>query len=394
MARFTISKFDVGAPLRIAQVSPYDFAIPGGVTTHITNLTEQFRSMGHKVDIIAPSSSVATESDVYGFHRVGKTIVPLRSNASIARVSFSLTLAPHVRRILRAGNFDVVHIHEPLAPLLPWYVLWFSNAVNVGTFHASREKSTVYRTYRQVVKHLQGKLHGRIAVSLAARDFVHAIFPEEYHIIPNGIDPERYGTRTPEINGLSDGKFNIVFLGRPEKRKGLPVLLQAMQLVQRLRTGVRLIVVGACSDRQHQKLVKRVSKLGIQEVLFAGFVSEEDKLRYLQSAHVLVAPARSGGRESQGLVLLEAMAAGTPVIASDIKGYRTVSPKGEAALYVEPDDHRALARAILRMIDHPDTRDRYRASGLACAKKFSWDVIGKNICDYYHELLSEQKAKF
>ena len=105
--RFIISKSDVGAPLRIAQVSPYDFAVPGGVTTHITNLTEQFRNMGHKVDIIAPSSSEGTESEVHGFHRVGKTIVPLRSNASIARVSFSFTLAPHIRRIFLSGNFYI-----------------------------------------------------------------------------------------------------------------------------------------------------------------------------------------------------------------------------------------------------------------------------------------------
>ncbi|HJN40068.1 MAG TPA: glycosyltransferase family 4 protein, partial [Chloroflexota bacterium] len=140
--------------MRIALVSPYDFAVPGGVTTHIVNLSERFRDLGHSVHVLAPSSTEEPEDTVADFHRVGKTIVPLRTNASIARVSFSLTLGPQVKRILAENDFDIIHLHEPAAPLLPWYVLWHSRCVNVATFHASRETPTVYRTYKPFIKRL------------------------------------------------------------------------------------------------------------------------------------------------------------------------------------------------------------------------------------------------
>ena len=376
-----------GHPLRIALVSPYDFAVPGGVTTHIVNLAARFRDLGHGVHIMAPSSTDEPEESVDGFHRVGKTIVPLRTNASIARVSFSLTLGPQVKRILRENDFDIIHLHEPMAPLLPWYVLWHSKCVNVATFHASRETRTVYRTYKPFIKRLFKRLHGKIAVSQTARNFVWGSFKGDYRVIPNGIDAEVYSRDVPSFEHLEDGKFNVLFIGRLEKRKGLPYLLDAMQIVQKLRTNTRLIVVGAFTERQLAKVKRKVKRCGLENVLFEGFASEEDKIRYLKTADVFCAPARGDGRESQGLVLLEAMAAGTPVVASDLLGYRTVSPGGGAALYVAPEDPRALARAILRMMEYPDTANRYRLAGSQRALEFSWDVIAEEVMGYYRELL-------
>lgn len=374
-------------PLRIALVSPYDFAVPGGVTTHIVNLAARFRDLGHSVHVLAPSSTAEPEHLVENFHRVGKTIVPLRSNASIARVSFSLTLGPQVKRILGETGFDVVHLHEPMAPLLPWYVLWHSNCVNVATFHASRETRTVYRTYKPFIKRLFGRLHGKIAVSETARNFVWGSFKGDYRVIPNGIDVGAYSCDVHPFEHLQDGKFNVLFVGRLEKRKGLPFLLDAMEIVQKLRKHTRLIVVGAFTERQLAKARRRVERCGLTDVLFEGFASEEDKIRYFRSADLFCAPARGDGRESQGLVLLEAMAAGTPVVASDLLGYRTVSPQGGAALYVPPEDPRALARAILRMMDYPDTADRFRAAGSRRAVEYSWEVISEEVMGYYRELL-------
>jgi phosphatidylinositol alpha-mannosyltransferase len=376
-----------GHPLRIALVSPYDFAVPGGVTTHIVNLAARFRDLGHSVHILAPSSTDEPEHSVNNFHRVGKTIVPLRSNASIARVSFSLTLGPQVKRILRENDFDVIHLHEPMAPLLPWYVLWHSNCVNVATFHASRETRTVYRTYKPFIKRMFKRLHGKIAVSRTAKDFVWGSFKGDYRIIPNGIDVGAYSREITLFDHLQDGKFNVLFVGRLEKRKGLPYLLDAMEIVQKLRRNTRLIVVGAFADRQLAKARRRVKRCGLTDVLFEGFASEEDKIRYFKSADLFCAPAKGDGRESQGLVLLEAMAAGTPVVASDLLGYRTVSPGGSAALYVPPEDPRALARAILRMMDYPETAARYQLAGSRKASEYSWEVIAEEVMGYYRELL-------
>lgn len=378
------------SPLKIALVSPYDFPYPGGVSSHIANLSERFRDAGHEVHILAPSSDVAAATQFPNFHRVGKTIVPLRSNASIARVTFSLTLGPQVKRLLRKHQFDIIHIHEPMVPLLPWYVLWFSRAVNVGTFHASRATATVYRTYKPLIRTFFGRLDGKIAVSNSARDFVFGCFPSDYRVIPNGINVERYALDVDPFPHLRDGKFNVLFVGRLDKRKGLTYLLDAMWWVQRLRRDVRLIIVGAISDRQLERAKRAVRRLGLEDVQFAGFVSEQDKLRFYKSADLFCAPA-IGGRESQGLVLLEAMAAGTPVVASDIPGYRSVSPDGKAALFVRPQDTKALARAILRLVHYPRRAEALRVAGLTRAKAFSWDEVAERVCAYYMELLERRR---
>ncbi|MDP6184323.1 MAG: glycosyltransferase family 4 protein, partial [Gammaproteobacteria bacterium] len=379
---------------KIALVSPYDFPFPGGVTNHVTNLSEHMRSAGHEVHILAPSSDDDAERTFPDFYRIGKTIVPMRSNASVARVTFSLTLGPRVKRLLAETEFDVIHIHEPMVPLLPWYVLRQSrnsDAVKIGTFHASRDTATVYRTYRPVLQRLIRRLDGRIAVSSAARDFVWSSFPGEYRVIPNGIDADLYRREVAPLPKKPDGSFNVLFVGRLEKRKGLGYLLEAMSTVQRMRDNSSLTVVGAFTDRQLQKSKKAVQGLGLRNVQFQGFVTEEDKLRYYKSADVFCAPA-IGGRESQGLVLLEAMAAGTPVIASDLPGYRSLSSDGRAALFVPPEDPRALARAIIRMTTYPERAADLRAEGLRVAEAFSWDGVASRVMEFYRELLGRRDS--
>ena len=378
--------------LKIALVSPYDFPFPGGVTTHITHLSEQLRAAGHEAHILAPSSDDAAESHFSDFHRIGKTIVPMRSNASVARLTMSLTLAPKVKQTLAGNSFDIIHIHEPMVPLLPWYVLWHSRhsqAVKIGTFHASRDTTTVYKTYKPLLQKLIRKLDGRIAVSGAARDFVFRGFPGDYRVIPNGIDVEKYAQDVQPFPERRNGRFNVLFVGRIEKRKGLTYLLDAMSTVQKLRGDIHLTVVGAFTERQLRKAKRGVRRHRLSNTAFEGFVSEEDKLRHYKSADVFCAPA-IGGRESQGLVLLEAMAAGTPVIASDIPGYRSLSPDGRAALYVPPGDSHALARAILRLATYPARAAELRTEGLRAAERYSWDEVGSSVMDFYLELLDRR----
>ncbi len=374
--------------LRICLVSPYDFAVPGGVSAHVSNLAAIFSRRGHVVKILAPSSSAATSAETPGLVRMSKAIVPVRSNGSIARLTFSPTMQRAIKRELaEGGGFDVVHIHEPMAPVLPLQVLRLSKAVNVGTFHATRRTSTVYRAYKPLLARFHRRLDGKIAVSSAARDFVWRAFPGEYRIIPNGIDQEWFGERAEPIPELANGRPSIMFLGRLEKRKGLPALIDAMEIVRRIRPDARLVVVGAYDQNQLHRAQRRLRRIGIEDSLFTGRVSEVQKRAYLQSSDMLIAPAQGSARESQGIILMEAMAAGIPVIASDIPGYRTVSPDGSAVLYCAPDDKRALARGILRLLQHPDTAERFREAGRQRVGDFSWEVVATRVMDYYLELL-------
>ncbi len=373
--------------LRVCFVSPYDFAVPGGVTSHITNLASILRRRGHQIKIVAPSSVPVSSLGVPDFVGISKTIVPVPSNGSIARLSFSLTMRPAIKRVLAEGGFDVVHIHEPMAPALPLQVLRLSQAINVGTFHATRKTSTVYRAYKPLLSHFHRRLDGKIAVSNAARDFVWRAFPGEYRIIHNGIDHEWYGQPVDPVPELAGDRPSIMFLGRLEKRKGLPGLMAAMEIVRKIRPDARLVVVGAYDQNQLQKAQRRLQRGGIHDAIFTGRVSELQKRAYLQSSDMLIAPAQGSARESQGIILMEAMAAGTPVIASDIPGYRTASPDGTAVLYCAPDDKRALARGILRLLQHPATAERLRRNGRQRVTDFSWEVVATQVYDFYLELL-------
>ena len=216
------------ASMKIALVSAYDYPFPGGVTEHISHLDACFREEGHQVRILAPSSQrdvEATQSNVY---RLGKTIIPVPANQSVARLTLSLTLSRRVKQILSAERFDVVHLHEPLVPALPLTVLRCSQTTNVATFHVARDSYFGYLYAKPLLKRFVSKLHGRIAVSAASREFVGHYFPGNYRIIPNGIDVEAYQRPLPPIPELQDGKINLLFVGRLEKRKGLIYLLKAL----------------------------------------------------------------------------------------------------------------------------------------------------------------------
>ncbi len=375
--------------MRILQVSPYDFPYPGGVTQHIINLDRELRTRGHEVQIMAPSTSNDAEEKFPGFMRVGSRVVPLPVNQSRARLTLSPRLLPRVRRFLDKNHFDIIHLHEPLLPALPLTVLRYSKTVNIGTFHAARNSALFYHTTRPLIRRLQRRLHGKITVSEAARELVFRSYKGAYRIIPNGIDVDFFSAIQPTTKEPSDGKFNILFVGRLEKRKGLDYLLRAMSLVCQMRPQARLTVIGAFSRNQYRAYRRQVQELGLPDVIFKGFVSEEEKRQHLQSADVYCSPALGG--ESQGIALLEAMASGTPVVASDIPGFRTVLIDDETAILVPPKDHVGLARALMRVSDNIDKRRRMARAGRTRALDFAWTSIADRVIDYYDELLNESE---
>ena len=199
--------------LKIAMVSPYDFTWPGGVTAHVSQLGTELGRLGHEVQILAPHSPSRLESADPTFIPLGRS-VPVPSGGSVARVSFSWWLCRRIRALLEQESFDIIHLHEPLAPVLPLCVLEVSNAVNIGTFHAYYDRQHLYRFSQPIVKRWHSRLHGSIAVSPVARRYVNNFFPRHYEVIPNGIDFDHFARDIPPWPQYRDGKLNILFVGR------------------------------------------------------------------------------------------------------------------------------------------------------------------------------------
>lgn len=371
--------------MKIALVSPYDYPFHGGVTAHVSHLYACFKRAGHEVRILAPSSRRDVESTVPDVYRLGKTIIPVPANQSVARLTLSFTLNRRVKQILAQERFDVVHIHEPLVPALPLTVLRESKTANVATFHAARDSYFGYLYAKPLLKQFIRNVHARIAVSPAAREFVNQYFPGDYRIIPNGIDVDAYQDRTLTLADLRDGKINLLFVGRLEKRKGLIYLLKALPHVKYHFPNIRLIVIGAFEEEQIEEYREFVRKSGLTDVVFKGFVSDEEKIAYYQHADVFCSPAI--GRESQGVVLLEAMAAGTPVIASALDGHRTVIKHEIDGLLVPPADETALAVGLCRLLSDNALRQRLAEGGHAKAQSYSWNKISRQVLEVYEETI-------
>ena len=370
--------------MKIALISPYDWVVSGGVNIHCSQLSSEFRKRGHQVRIIAPSSRIIEEEDVI---TIGKRPVSLPVSGSMARISLSLTLAPSVRRVLADEQFDIVHVQEPFMPLLPIHFLRYSEAVNVGTFHASREKHQFFYSWgRRHLRRWFRRLDGKIAVSPAAAGFVEEYFPGYYNIIPNGVDVERFSADVAPLPEYQDGKLNILFVGRPEKRKGLDHLIKAFALLRAQRQDVRLIVVGAGKFQRYERKVK---SMGLSDVTFCSYVPLEELSRYHHSADVFCAPAT--GFESQGVVLLEAMAAGLPIVASNIDGYATVLTHGEEGLLVLPGDEEGLAAALSELLRDPEQRRQMAGKGRRRVQEYGWPRVAQQVLSYYERLLHERR---
>jgi len=372
--------------MKIALVSPYDFAFPGGVTNHISSLEHQLTLMGHEVKVIAPASKAAP-SFGDGFIPIG-TPRPVPASGSICRVTISPWLSTRVQPVLDAGKFDIIHLHEPLMPMLCTTVLRLSDTVNVGTFHAhagtpgydfGRPLSTL------ILKRWFHRLDGRIAVSKPAMEFANKYFPEDYTILPNGVDLEHFSPDMPPIDDYCDGKLNILFVGRLEKRKGANYLLRAYQRVKREVPDSRLIVVGP-GTRLRNKYEKWVRQQGIKDVVFIGHATYDELPRYYQTADIFCAPATSC--ESFGIVLLEAMATGKPIIASNIEGYASVVTDGVEGLLVPPKNAEMLAQALISLMGDKSLRQQMGAKGKDKAQEYSWRQVAKKINDYYLKVIN------
>ena len=378
-----MTEVSVGRPLRIALVSPYDHAFKGGVTDHINSLATEFRRSGHTVRIIAPCSAPEMVDDE-DFIPMGRP-VPVPSGGSIARVTFSVWLRPRIKELLQREHFDIVHLHEPFAGLLTANFLSLAGAENIptiGTFHTYGGTRLYKVGFKGLAKPYFRKLSGRIAVSEPARQFISRIFPGDYQVIPNGVQVDEFADAKP-FQHLKDGKVNLLFVGRLEKRKGLKYLLSAYARLKWDWPDLRLLIVGP--GKPDVDSLRIISERNLQDVVFLGRVSDEDKARYYKTADIFCSPAT--GRESFGIVLLEAMAAGASVVATSIAGYSSVITDGREGLLVPPKDELELANAIERLIKEPELQHRLRVTAREAVEEYRWERVAARVMDFYGTFL-------
>jgi len=377
--------------MKIALVSPYDFAYPGGVTHHISCLEHQLTLMGHQVKVIAPSSRRVPD---FGdrFIPIGKPR-PIPASGSIIRITISLRLAATIKAVLDRENFDIIHLHEPFMPMLCTAVLRFSHTVNVGTFHACHGRPG-YNFGRPVstimLKRRRRKLDDKIAVSKPAMEFASKYVPGDYTIIPNGVDLEHFSPDVSPIDKFCDGKLNILFVGRLESRKGANYLIKAYKQVKEELPNSRLIVVGP-GTRLRRKYERQVKRNRLEDVVFVGYVPYAELPRYYKTADIFCSPAT--GRESFGIALIEAMAVGKPIVASNIDGYASVMTHGAEGLLVPPKDKKALAQALISLMTNESLRQQMGARGRLTAEGYDWKHIAQRVLDYYVKVLSESPRK-
>jgi len=362
--------------VKIGLVCPYIYPASGGVAQHVQYLYHGLRQRGHDVRILTASHGPqrASEGDII---RLGVGVsVPI--NASVGTLTFSPRYLTQIDDMLERERFDILHFHEPFVPFLSLFLLRESTSVNIATFHAYAGFSPSYEFGSRALRAYAARLHGRIAVSAAARHFIDRFFPGDYKVIPNGVDVARFAHAVP-IARWQDGTPNVLFVGRHEPRKGLLDLLKAHRILRKTGSNSRLLIVG--SGPQEREARRYVATRGLQEVEFLGRVTDAEKAQLFRTADVYASPATGG--ESFGIVLLEAMAAGTPIVASDIHGYKGVVRRGREGLLVPPREPRELAIAIDRLLREPALREQMGAAGQARAEEFSWPRVTAKVEDYY-----------
>ncbi|HET7030423.1 MAG TPA: glycosyltransferase family 4 protein [Candidatus Limnocylindrales bacterium] len=372
--------------MKIGLVSPYVYPLPGGVTQHVGYLYANLRKRGHDVRIISSSHGLqrASEGDVI---RIGKGF-SMPVNGSVGTITLSPRFISQVRDMLEREQFDLLHFHEPFVPFLSPIVLRLSTSVNVATFHAYGGFSPSYEFGSRVMRGYAERLHGRIAVSGAAKHFIDRYFPGEYKVIPNGVDVDRFQRAVP-LARWQDGTRNLLFVGRFEPRKGLLELLKAYRILRKTGCDCRLLVVG--TGPLAREASRYIATRRLKGVEFLGRVSDDEKAQLFRTAEIYISPATGG--ESFGIVLLEAMAAGTAIVASDIHGYKGVVRRGREGLLVPPREPKQIAGAIARLLRDDSLREAMGEAGRVRAQEFSWERVTAKVDEYYGVVIRRLAAR-
>lgn len=368
--------------MRIGLVCPYQWDVPGGVQFHVRDLAETLRGMGHHVEVLTPAEreeSLPAEFTTWA----GRT-VPVPYNGSMASLQLGPVAATRVHRWLRDGHFDVVHVHEPASPSVSFLVCMVTSGPIVATFHAATTRSKWLAALGPWARPWLERINGRIAVSDFARRVQVEHLGGDAVIIPNGVHVGAFA-HGPSLPGRTRGVDGptVGFLGRyDEPRKGLPVLLEAMRTVVREHPGAQLLIAGRGDPDAVDELIGADLR---PHVSLLGELTEAEKGAFLRSVDVYCAPNLLG--ESFGIVLIEALAAGAPVVASDLDAFATVLEDGDAGVLVRRGDARALARALSDLLGDPARRERLSATGRRVAAGYDWSVVARRVLAVYETVV-------
>ena len=371
--------------MKIGMVSPYAWDIPGGVQAHIRDLAKFFQSKGHEVSVLAPSiSNVITEEDFVV--PVGKPVA-IPYNGAVARVLFGPLAASRVRQWISSNVFDVLHLHEPAIPSLSLLACAIGDGPMVGTFHAAAPKQKVAFAITPLLEPIIEKLRARIAVSEVARETLTTHLDTDALVIPNGIDTNFFSSALP--NKPWERDFTIGFIGRfGEPRKGLKVLLDALPDIVRAVPNTRLLIAG---PGEGLEVMQSVSPNLRNRIEFLGRLSDEEKASFFKSVSIYIAPNTGG--ESFGIILAEAMASGTPIVASDLPAFRQVLSDGRNGLIFQNENSQDLAKQVILLAHDVEKRKVLSASAQAGAERFDWETVGPEIMNVYlHAIGSGEKV--
>lgn len=369
-------------PLRIALVTEYYYPHVGGICEHVHFFAQEARARGHHVDIITSHLKGAVEQA--GVIRLGHS-VPLYANGSHARLTLGWGLRGDVRDTLRRGEYDVLHLHSPLAPSLPMLAIQESRSeVKVGTFHTDFDGSAAYKYYPSYFQRHIDRLDAAVAVSPTAVRAYARYFNARWRIVPNGVDLELFTPLAPTPEVMRDNAPTILFVGRFDPRNGLSSLILAFEKVRQTVRDVRLVVVGDGPLRSYYRSCAK----GDPQIVFVGALGEE-RAQYYAHATVYACPAT---KASFGITLLESMAAGTPVVCSNIPGFSDVVENDREAIMTTEGDTDALAAALIRVLESAPLRQRLTKAGRERAATFSWHRVTDHVLSLYATLLQDRRV--
>lgn len=361
--------------MRIGLVCPYSLDVPGGVQNHVRDLAEVLIDFGHEVSVLVPADD---DTPVPDYVVPAGRAVPIPYNGSVARLSFGPLSAARVRRWLREGEFDVLHVHEPALPSLSLLTVWAAYGPIVGTFHSSMPRSRMMSAAATILRPAMEKVSARIAVSEAARTTLVQHLGGEPIVIPNGLFVDQFADAEPRSELRGDGE-TLVFLGRiDEARKGLSILLEAFPRILAARPGVQLLVAGRGDE---QEALGRLPEHCHSAVRFLGMVDDATKAAMFASSDLYVAPHTGG--ESFGIVLVEAMAGGAPVLASDLAAFSQVLDGGTLGALFEVGDAAGLADRAIELLADPERRELLRSTASAAVRRYDWSTVAREILSVY-----------
>lgn len=377
--------------MRLALVTQAYYPVLGGVTEHVWHLGKELERRGHQVTVITGS---AKHHDDRGLRvlRIGWQI-PVTINGANISVTWGWKLGRALQRIEKRERFDLVHVQSPLDPGLPLIASKAMRTPKVGTYHTYREThgfpDKIFHSFHGVFEDAYKKISRHIAVSPSAATIIHRYFPRAtVDIIPNGIDIDRFGPTVEPFAEWRDGVFTILFVGRMDPRKGAKYLFAALPELEKNLKSYRIVVVGTGWMRKYYDAYIPLNLH--HRVVFAGYASPDDLPRYYRSADVYCSPATGG--ESFGIVLLEAMASGTPVVASDIDGYRWVVEPGKEGILVPPRSPGHLAKVLVALAHDPGLRTTMAQYGREKAARYAWPKIVDQIEEIYRQVKAQPRV--